>query len=955
MQSGHLLKIFFIVLCQQIITKAYAQPFATQQGIFKTIPFGQTTKTFDELYDVNVNNNGIIFLATNRGIFYNNGYNVVPLNKSVVTQEYTQIRKLNNGSMFFCPFNGQASLLLANGKLLNIKLAEDKEQEYTISSIREAINGNLFLGMRINNKTMVGYLNQSDTIIHLLNEKDLKTNIENKLFQLDKLKLDDHFKSILKKIAKTNLIFKVGRINTKFIYAEQSLFRINEKNINRILYLKEFNLHGRILEAIELENDSILFSVIEGTNGIYSLKNGKVTLVSEQKDVCGLYRSKTGELFIGSRRKGLLYQSGINKKSQITTIHNLEVNKITSIINENKLVLSNQGDLYKLSEKKLSPVAYNIGTQSTIQCLDKIVSSKFKENQIEIRKTDNTIGKYKIENEYHSLIADSKLIKLLELRKQKKQLLIFTRSILQCSSMNSKMKPVNFKINDACILNNNKIELATNKGLYNYFPQTDQIKRSIYSATSSKINYLQIIPAGNHILYRTTTGNYYRKVSPLSNENNKLKLALNTFPLKIIPLEKDSLYLGINKNGFDLFTLNGKILKNYELPNIAAHLSEQTIIDGYVQKQHLILYNASNIFKIPMDAVYHLEASKDLRAHLIKFSTLSFSGRRPPKKISPRKINPITLCFAIANRNDKKIHYELFKNNELLISAKELLKGELEFNHLGFGKYKLVLKSDNIILNQTEWNIKPFWYQTIIFRILLILISMALVSLYFYFFGLKKERNKNRRLEREKYLIELESTAKLNQLKPHFIFNMLTPLQNYIYRNKNKEANNYLRKISTFLRETMHMTKNNYINIKSEIEFLKKYLDIQKEKQPDKFDFEIHQELNSSDMDNLLIHSLLVQPLVENAINYGKSSSEEEVSVIKISFVKTNEMLLVIVNDNGEGFNTSTKQFEKNHAIQIIKNTIAITINEKQQGMGLTFRKTTEGFEAILKLPILYK
>lgn len=176
----------------------------------------------------------------------------------------------------------------------------------------------------------------------------------------------------------------------------------------------------------------------------------------------------------------------------------------------------------------------------------------------------------------------------------------------------------------------------------------------------------------------------------------------------------------------------------------------------------------------------------------------------------------------------------------------------------------------------------------------IILISIFLSGIIFFFI---ERRNAKYRLHN----INLELEALRSQMKPHFIFNALNSILHFIESNKNKEAGSYLLKFSKLIRTTLNNTLQDEILLEEELNALKEYVQIESLNLERKLALEIQVE-SSIDTKNILISSLMLQPLVENAIWHGISPKQED-GTISILISKEKQKLVCEIVDNGIGIN----------------------------------------------------
>jgi len=148
--------------------------------------------------------------------------------------------------------------------------------------------------------------------------------------------------------------------------------------------------------------------------------------------------------------------------------------------------------------------------------------------------------------------------------------------------------------------------------------------------------------------------------------------------------------------------------------------------------------------------------------------------------------------------------------------------------------------------------------------------------------------------------IELEQKLLRSQMNPHFIFNAMTSIQNYIYKEEPQEAANYLSSVFKLMRSILESSKEEYIVLEKEVVTLKHYLVLQQLCFQNKFDFNIEVD-PKLDVDNVAIPPMMAQPIIENAIEHGIVNKVGEKGIINIRFTAQNDMFTLEVEDNGIG------------------------------------------------------
>jgi len=146
---------------------------------------------------------------------------------------------------------------------------------------------------------------------------------------------------------------------------------------------------------------------------------------------------------------------------------------------------------------------------------------------------------------------------------------------------------------------------------------------------------------------------------------------------------------------------------------------------------------------------------------------------------------------------------------------------------------------------------------------------------------------------------ELEIQALRSQMNPHFIFNCLNAINRFILGHETEAASDYLTKFSRLMRMIMNHSRHSVITLADELEVLQLYLDMEKLRFKDAFDYILVQD-DDLDTGDIHIPPLLLQPFVENAVWHGLMHKKER-GLLTIELRADNDILTCIIRDNGVG------------------------------------------------------
>ena len=202
-------------------------------------------------------------------------------------------------------------------------------------------------------------------------------------------------------------------------------------------------------------------------------------------------------------------------------------------------------------------------------------------------------------------------------------------------------------------------------------------------------------------------------------------------------------------------------------------------------------------------------------------------------------------------------------------------------------------------------------------------------------------------LQNQQQTTALEQRLLRSQMNPHFIFNSLIAIQNYIYQNKAPEAGRFLAKFSQLMRAILEGSRHDLIPLEEEVKLLENYLILQQLRFENRFTYEIEVDDKLSP-EEVIIPPMLAQPFLENSIEHGFKNLEQEGKIL-IRFSSTqNEKMLLEVEDNGMGLNQSLaiKQEEQpqkvSRATQITQERLALLNRKESKKLSFNIQDRSE-------------
>jgi sensor histidine kinase YesM len=170
-----------------------------------------------------------------------------------------------------------------------------------------------------------------------------------------------------------------------------------------------------------------------------------------------------------------------------------------------------------------------------------------------------------------------------------------------------------------------------------------------------------------------------------------------------------------------------------------------------------------------------------------------------------------------------------------------------------------------------------------------VILTINLIFLYY-------ERYQNEMLKASKLDAQL-SKARLRalqmQLQPHFLFNTLHSITALVLKNENRDAVKMINRLSEFLRLTLDNIETQEVTLKEEIEFTRRYLEIEQIRFQDRLTVDMNIDPSALDA---RVPNLILQPLVENAVRHGVDSNSEASRIEILAYLQNDRVLMEVRN-----------------------------------------------------------
>lgn len=441
-------------------------------------------------------------------------------------------------------------------------------------------------------------------------------------------------------------------------------------------------------------------------------------------------------------------------------------------------------------------------------------------------------------------------------------------------NLNSKNSALDNSLSDIDLDNEGNLWCSSSEGkLYKIKFDGALSVEKFYDNKNSKItgdNYKWISFTKSHLLIGTNKG-------------------LNKIPLGQLKNDQiDTVFLYNKYNGYDFISALSPVKDS--LGNVYVHTANQVI-------------KISNDFKPTSNQRITFQ---EINVEGRKFTRDQFNG----KELSGSTENIIIRFSIVKLPNSNNVDYRFMVN-----ASKWETGNTINLQSLKPGKYTLVCEAkdkESSIRYQEyiHFQIKrPFWQSFWFVLLTLIGISICIYwVLHQHFKNQKRKYEERVRIARE--ISDLHIKSLQAQMNPHFIFNSLNSIQHYILSNDSLLAANYLSVMGRIIRMNLENISEEFIPLSTELDFLDKYVSIEKMRFDQNLNISI--QTNLSDKDTIYLPPMLIQPLIENSIKHGIRHLDSPGS-IEVNFDLHGELLIVSVKDNGIGRINSSEQKDHTH------------------------------------------
>ena len=272
---------------------------------------------------------------------------------------------------------------------------------------------------------------------------------------------------------------------------------------------------------------------------------------------------------------------------------------------------------------------------------------------------------------------------------------------------------------------------------------------------------------------------------------------------------------------------------------------------------------------------------------------------------------------------------EAEKIRKLLIENAKAEKREKEQKIKLLEQEKSLINSE-MLRKQSEADFQKKLRNGLIALMILLIIGVGL--LFFLF----KERKAREKIAMEKQLVDLEQQALRLQMNPHFLFNSLNAIRDYISADDALSAKKYLAKFSKLMRHTLNSSRTTWIVLDEEVQYLNAYMELTIMLLDNDISFRI-ELLDNDYSEEIMVPTMLIQPFIENAIFHGLAP-KDGAGDISLTIALKKNLLACTIKDTGIGRKAAgeLKQHKQNThqslAMQITEDRLKVINNNGYTG-----------------------
>ena len=831
----------------------------------------------------------------------------------------------SKGRVWFAPFKKSVCYYF-KGKIYNQQnneLLKSINLKYSVTGFCEDNEGNIYF----NQRHILSIITKNNKIINydsILNQKLSQINkIEKNIKGGINIINDNQFIHFNGTFISNIILKQRGAIQNSYALSKKYLVVDNDNPKTESAFKYVFNLQNNNWDSIKSDHKFISHNIINDTL-----------------------------LTVNTSKGCIMYSLSNLKNSSDTFLKSISIGRVYKDTEDEFWFLSRNHGIYKMASKLMYNFKNNVSSNNTDINFIKKIGSKIviANSESEIYETNNNFITYQTNQVLNKSSFFSKLVDIINLKNKNK---------IYCTSYGLFDKTYPYFLGSIKEINivNDSILLAVTSNSTFYFNYSNLFEKNIKTIWSERAT--SALYDVDSVFIGSLNGLFIVK-------NNKSSYGLSTidkiFERRISSIKKGpdgTIWVGTYDAGVVAYK-NGKVLQVFnDSIGLTSNICRNLFINGnYLWVGTDKGLNKIDITKPPYKIVITYTTTDGLASNMINAiftdSNMVYVGTPEgltffdeTKIVNDSKCNMRILGITISGKEqqwdsskivlknvDNNIRFDFvglsYKSAGDIMYSYRLIgldvsewkttrENYLEYPTLPSGNYSFEIFATNKFgvkseIVKIDIEIEKKLAEKLWFRILLLCSIVGLI----YFF-INRRINKIKSHEEEKQIIanklnEMEQMALRSQMNPHFIFNCLNSIQDYVINSDVEGANKFISDFSRLIRSTLDNSAKTIISIEDEIKYLTNYLIIEQHRFENKFNFNIRSDESINVSENY-IPPMILQPYVENAIRHGINNKKDGTGLVQINILKQNNHLICEIIDNGIG-RKAAMEFKTNNAIE---------------------------------------
>ena len=487
-----------------------------------------------------------------------------------------------------------------------------------------------------------------------------------------------------------------------------------------------------------------------------------------------------------------------------------------------------------------------------------------------------------------------------------------------------KGKPIEFDATKICKTNQGLWIASYSKGLFLF--EKEKLQSMMDLGFLNDKNITEVIEDDNQNIIIGTVGG---KVYFSKWKNEKLAHFKSLSPNKdlignsifFIRKYNDYYFIGTNR-GINII----KDFEIYKFIDFSENLTQTRYTDAQIdyKRKLLILSYENGLINLDLEKVLKKQIVnspiyiKSIRINQKEYPVSSNLNLEYAQNNIEINFNSNNLYNAIKNRYRYKI---IGLSNEWSSYSSE---NNIKLFGLKSGKYQLIIEGKNIGTNEIIAPISlsitihpPFWQTGWFIGFVFVVLTFGM-----YLYVKRKINNIKHKAELEKRIAEAKLQALQSQMNPHFVFNAMNSIQNFVIDNQTDDALWYMGEFSKLMRQTLDFSSKTTIRLEEEIDYLKRYIELENLRRKYKITYSLTID-KAIDTQEILIPPMLIEPLVENIFVHAFDNTTKE-GKFEIEFKLIVDRLICTITDNGKGFD---KRLKSSKGLKLIEKRLRLLEN----------------------------